>query len=465
MAVKQNVAMAAFSQAGCTVIAQSLCEITNGWLALADTEAGKRLVTAVKGTNPLQRRQVEKTVNIKGVDVDIMALTPINAAEVRHIVKWTAPVACGVKGTSVGFADYLNMGDAFLTEVFAKKQMRPVLIDMSPAALAAVGLNLMTAMDTVTWSVLEAGYRDGYGACAADLQVQTENFHGFDFNADIYKALGAGYKTIGLDCSDKVDLSIEKLTDEQVEKRFEEFNDVFRAAVDASYLKVEFKVGNNKISFQPVALHRIVLEYGEAIMHIQNVYNTFLKSAPWEIDFEVAISKPGKNLTPEEHCLIANEMQRNGIKVAAVCLDAATEGEAFQENLSMHCDIAETYGYRLSIKNADKALQNPGTVMKAMKGKVHFKANNILLLSAVKMIAANNPELYAKLAAAVGADTMDAAAICSSGTCGIYAEGYSKFLAADTELAAEIKAYIVAHKDAYADVVKQNLEKNFLKRF
>lgn len=464
MALKQALAIEALKQAGCEIIAASLCEISNGWLALVNTEAGKKLATAVKGENPLRRRLVEKTENYKGIDVDIMALVPINAAEVRHIVKWTAPIACGVKGTSVGFTDYLNLGNAFLTELFAKKQMRPVLIDISPENLKAAGLNLMTAMDTVTWKILECGYKGGYGAAAAEMQVQTENFHGFDFNADIYKALGTGYKTIGLECSDKIDLNIEKLTDEQVEKRFEQFNDVFRAAVDASYLKVEFKVGNSKVSFQPAELHRIVLEYGEAIMHIQNVYNTFLKSAPWEIDFEISISKPGKTLTPQEHCLIANELQRNSIKVAALCLDAATDAEALQKDLQVHCDIAETYGYRLSIKNADIAMPEPAAAMKALKGKLHFKANNILWMSAVKMLAANNKELYAKLAAAVNAEAVDAEAICGSETAKALCKNYAQVLE-NSALLEEIKAYIIANMSTYEDSVKQNVANCFLKRF
>lgn len=464
MALKQVLAVEAFKQANCEVIPASLCEITNGWLALVNTEAGKRLATAVKGDNPLVRRQVERTESYKGIDVDVMQLVPVNAAEVRHNVKWTAPIASGVKGTSVGFTDYLNLGDAFLTELFAKKQMRPILIDVSPKSLQAAGLNLMTAMDTVTWSVLESGYKGGFGAAAADLQVQTENFHGFDFNADIYKALGAGYKTIGLECSDKIDLSIEKLTDEQVEKRFEQFNDVFRAAVDASYLKVEFKVGESKVSFEPVELHRIVLEYGEAIMHIQNVYNTFLKSAPWEIDFEISLSKPGKTLTPQEHCLIANELQRNSIKVAALCIDAANDAEALKDNMQIHCDIAETYEYRLSFKNADIAMPDPSVAMKALKGKVNFKANNILWMSAVKMIAANNTDLYGKMAAAVNAEAVAADAICGSATAQALCKGYAQILA-DSALLAEIKEYIQANMSIYEDTVKQNIANCFLKRF
>lgn len=463
MALKQTVAVEALKQVAGEIVGNSLCEITNGWLALVQTESGKKLATAVKGENPLRRRQPEKSEKIKGVDVDIMPLTPINALEVRHALKWTAPMTCGTKGTSIGFSNYLNMNPAFLADIFAKKQIRPVLVDLTSEAGAAVGLDIVNALDTATWGILEAGNREGYGALAAELKIKAENFAGFNFDEEIYKALMYGYNSIGLDCSDKIDLGIEKLTDEQVEKRFEQFNDVFRAAVDASYLKVEFKVGENKVSFQPAELHRIVLEYGEAIMHIQNVYKTFLKSAPWDIDFEIAISKPGKTLTPQEHCLIANELQRNDIKVAALCMDAACDTQ-LNDNIAIHADIAGTYGYRLSIKNADIALVSPAAVMKATKGKVHFKLNNIMWMSAVKYIAANNAELHAKIAAAIASEVKAGEAICGTPACKEFAQGYAKALAVGTELAAEIKTYIMNNKDEYEAAVKQNLTECFLKR-
>ena len=181
--------------------------------------------------------------------------------------------------------------------------------------------------------MLEEGYKEGYGANAAGLKTEEE----------IVKALLYGYSMIGFDCSDKIDLGIEKLSDEAVDKRFEQFNETFRAAVHASYLNAEFKVGTSKITFTENQLHRIVLEYGEAIMHIQFIYNSYLKNTPWDIDFELDLSKPGKVLTPQEHYLIGNELQRNGIKLSSICLDPLKDSEAVNDNLQLHCEIADTF--------------------------------------------------------------------------------------------------------------------------
>ena len=126
---------------------------------------------------------------------------------------------------------------------------------------------------------------------------------------------------IGLDCSDKINLQIEKMSDAEVEKRYNDFPQEFRDAMQGSYLEANFQVGSEVIHFEPEQLRCIVLEYGEAIMHAQFIYNSYLKNTPWEIDFELLISKEGKLLSPQEHYLIANELQRNGIKFAALGLN------------------------------------------------------------------------------------------------------------------------------------------------
>lgn len=60
-----------------------------------------------------------------------MALNANNAALVRRYVKWTAPTACGTKGASIGFSDWLGEADAVVAELFGKRQLKPVLVDFT----------------------------------------------------------------------------------------------------------------------------------------------------------------------------------------------------------------------------------------------------------------------------------------------------------------------------------------------
>ena len=443
MALNQKAALEALREAAGEVIEASLCEVQGAWLALVNTVQGKRLAYAVQGEGALNKlwKDIEQTIDAGKVQVSVMQLNANNAAVVRRYVKWAAPKACGSKGTSLGFSDWLGEADAVVSSAFSKRQLKPVLVDFTPEDSEALQRNFLEAVDTATWGVLEAGYREGYGANAAGLKTEEE----------IVKALLYGYSMIGFDCSDKINLEIEKLSDEAVDKRFEQFNDTFRAAVHASYLNAEFKAGSSKITFSENELHRIVLEYGEAIMHIQFIYNSYLKNTPWDIDFELSLSKPGKVLTPQEHYLIANELQRNGIKLSAICLDGLKDGRTLSENLQLHCEIADTFGYRLSFANADIVLADPGLAMKYLKGKVHFKLNNVLWLSAVRLAAAKNTPLYDKLCALAGTDGSDE---------GLLAASYETVLNPKTEgnVAAEMKAFIAEHKQEYVQQVLSKVE-------
>lgn len=451
MALKQALACAAIEKAAGQIINKSLCEAAGAWLCLANTAEGKKLVCAANDESAmLQMFAVENKVEENGVTIYIMALNPNNAAVVRRFVKWAAPKACGTKGTSIGFSDWLGTADAFVADLFVNRQMKPVLVEYTPEDSALLKRNFLEAVDTATWGILEKGYKEGYGANAAGLKTEEE----------IVKALLYGYSMVGFDCSEKINLSIEKLSQEEINKRFNQFNDQFRNAMKESYLNAEFKVGSSKLTFAEEDLYRIVLEYGEAIMHVQFIYNSYLKNTPWDIDFELSLSKPGKILTPQEHYLIANELQRNGIKLAAICIDGVQDQEALHANLQLHCEIADTFGYRLSFRNADLAVENPAAAVKYLKNKVHFKLNNILWLAALQLIAEKDAALLKKIADILGLEAVQAEELTASSEIGRkYALGYGTVLNHENALAAEIKDFVGQNKAEYATKVTQLTEK------
>lgn len=455
MALKQAQACNAIEKAVGKIINKSLCEVGGAWLCLVNTDAGKRLVCAANDdVLLLSMCSVENSLEHEGVKISVMQLNPNNAAVVRRFVKWAAPKACGNKGTSIGFSDWVGAADAFAADLFVNRQLKPVLVEYTADDSAALKRNFLEAVDTATWGIMEKGYKEGYGANASGLKTEE----------DIVKALLYGYSMIGFDCSDKINLDIEKLSDEEISKKFNQFNDQFRSAIDSSYLNAEFKVGADSISYTAEELHRIVLEYGEAIMHVQFIYNSYLKNTPWDIDFELSLSKPGKVLTPQEHYLIANELQRNGIKLASVCVDGLQDQQALQDNLQLHCEIADTFGYRLSFCNADLTVNNPALAAKYLKNKVHFKLNNILWLAGLQLIAEKDAGLMEKIASAAHLEVPEAAElVCESEAGKKYAVSYREVLNPEKgNLAADIKDFLLTNREEYATKVTKNTEK-FLK--
>ena len=443
MAIKQALAVKTMeAAAGGKVVSASLSEVTNGWVALVIKAADKKLVCVTQGECPLTAMwAVENSCEQDGLHVDIMSLNANNAAVIRRFVKWAAPSACGTKGTSIGFSDWLGAAGGCIAPLFVKKQVKPVLAEYSAADSVLLKRNFLEAVDAATWGVFETGYKEGYGA----------NAEGLKSEEDIVKALLYGYSMFGLDCSDKINLQIEKMSDAEVEKRYNDFPQEFRDAMQGSYLEANFQVGSEVIHFEPEQLRRIVLEYGEAIMHAQFIYNSYLKNTPWEIDFELLISKEGKLLSPQEHYLIANELQRNGIKFAALGLNTLDEAQLLQEMLQTHAAIADTFGYRLSFLHADLTLKDLGAVAKTLKGKVHFKLSSVLWLAAWETVLKLAPQLACQMRDYAGLAETDAL-IPQTETGKAYALSYKTLLAPEAgNFADQVKEVLAVNHAAYSE--------------
>lgn len=447
MAIKQVTAVQAMEEiTHGKVVTESVSEVQGAWLALVDTEAGRVLACAYKGECQFAALFAKKeSAQSGGLNVDVMELNPNNAAVVRRYLKWTAPQAQNGKGISVAFSDWLGAAAAYAAPQFKLRQARPVLVDYAAANADVLKRNFLEAVDTATWGVLELGYKEGYGANAAGLTTEEE----------IVKALLYGYSMIGFDCSDKIDTKIEALNADEVAGKYNQLPEEFRNAMKGSYLEADFKAGDTIVHFEPEVLQRIVLEFGEAIMHIQYIYNTYLKNTPWDIDFELRLAKPDKLMTPQELYLISNELQRNGIKMASMELDAA-KAAADPEGMKVYGEIAATFGYRLSLFNADLYAAELGALAKALKGQVCFKAGNLLWLAALNVVKSQDEALVGEMQAFAGLPELTATKILPADeTSCAWALAYKKLLNPEAGFAAKIKAVLAADTAAYKAEVEK----------
>lgn len=446
MAIKQVTAVQAIEEiTKGKIVPASLNEMQGAWLALADTAAGRVLACAYTGECAAAALFAKKdSGKVKNITVDVMELNPNNAAVVRRYLKWAAPQAQGGKGVSIAFSDWLGCAGAYAAPQFKLRQARPVLVDYAAANTDILKRNFLEAVDTATWGVLELGYKEGYGANAAGLTTEEE----------IVKALLYGYSMIGFDCSDKIDGKIEAMSADEVAAKYSQLPEEFRDALKGSYLEADFKAGGMVVHFEPEVLQRIVLEFGKAIMHIQYIYNTYLKNTPWQIDFELKLAKPDKLMTPQELYFISNELQRNGIKMASMELDAA-QAAADKEGMHVYGEIAATFGYRLSLFNADLYAEDLGALAKALKGQVCLKAGNVLWLAALEIVKNSDAALLAEMQSFANLpDFADMQILPANEENLAWAQAYGKLLAPETGFAAKIKTVLTANDAAYREAVQ-----------
>jgi len=395
MAIKRDIAEKLMGAKG-NLISSSFSVIPDGFLGLVDDNEGRHLAVVCGEKSEWNKAwkgaEFETVDEHKKIKMGMFPLNPNNAALVRRLVGWASPSSCGVNGISVAFSDWLGVVNSQLPNLFVHKQVKPVLVDFTPENSVVLQRNFLEAMDTATWSVLSSGYKGGWAANAAGLKTEEE----------IVKALLYGYSGIGVDCSDKIDRSVEALTVEESEKRFGELDKDFKEAIDKSYLDAEFQVGDVKVKFEEKALHRMVLEFGQAIMFLQNMYKDYLDDTPWDLDFEVDLSRCDKALTPQEHYFLANELKRAAVKFDTLCVNARTFKKEMEENLAYHAGIAKAFDYRMSFTDTALAFDDLATVAKEFNQRINLKLTHLLWLAALRTIAKADGALLQKIAERAG---------------------------------------------------------------
>ena len=446
MAIKRDMAEKLMNEKG-NLISASFSVIPDGFLGLVDDSGGRHLAVVCGEKSEWNKAwkgaEFETVEEHKKIKMGLFPLNPNNAALVRRLAGWAAPSSCGVNGISVAFSDWLGVVNSKLPALFVHKQIKPVLVDYTPENSNLLQRNFLEAMDTATWSVLSSGYKGGWAANAAGLKTEEE----------IVKALLYGYSGIGVDCSDKIDRSVEELSVEETEKRFGEFDKDFKEAIDKSYLDAEFQVGDVKIRFEEKALHRMVLEFGQAIMFLQNMYKDYLDDTPWDLDFEVDLSRCHKVLTPQEHYFLANERKRAAVKFDTLCVNADTFKKEMEENLAYHAGIAKAFDYRMSFADAVPAFDNLAAVAKSFNQRVNFKLTHVLWLAALQTIAGTEGILLKQIADRAGLAVPKAEELDFEQEAGIaFATAYDKVLGAEEgKEKLPVKEAVEKEKDLYEE--------------
>ena len=456
MAIKKEFAEKLMGARG-EVVTPSFSVIPDGYLALVNTGEGRKVavVCTAKAEHGAQWKGAAfETVDdpkARKVQSGFFPLIPNNAALVRRLVSWAAPSSCGVNGVSVAFSDWLGVINSQLPVLFEHKQIKPVLVDFTPAESTALHCNFLEPMDAATWSVLSSGYKGGWSANAAALKDE----------GDIVKALLYDYSGVGIDCSDRVDRSVETWTDDEVQKKFGELDRDFKEAIDKSYLDAEFKLGDDKLTFEEISLHRMVLEYGQAIMFLQKMYKDYLSDTPWDRDFEVDMSNCDKAMTPQEHYFVANELKRAAVKFDTLCVDAVVVKDELDRNLKLHAAIAKAFDYRLSFTNTALAFDDLEDVTKSFNRKINFKLTNVLWLAALQTVAETEPSLLASIAERIDRPVPAREELSPADPAGIaFATSYDRILAGPGEkdkdplgIRAAVEKHLGTYEGKLADLV------------
>ena len=321
------------------------------------------------------------------------ALTNENAAALMALFPYTKPVSHRGHPFTLGLGDRLGLATPGHVRAIAGYGCFPIFAQQSIRELNLTNRSFTDVISAAAFGVFQEGYKGGYGADGDHLKTKDE----------ISYALSSGCSMITLDCSEHIDIKAAALSDAEIEAVYAEIPADVRAHYEEVYLGKELPcIGT--LSAQE--LRRIVVVFWRAVRHAVDCYRHIQAVRTIDVDFELSIDETLTITTPAEHFVVANELAQQSIIPASVAphfSGAFEKGVEYAGNLNdfardfvVHQQIADHFGYKLSVHSGSDKFSVFSTVGRVTKGHVHVKTAGTNWLEAVAVVAERDPELYRK---------------------------------------------------------------------
>lgn len=377
---------------------ESINELDDNLFFMVRFRSDKKLVIIEKNpTDAIKDFNEEKVVKIEGKKIKINSLNHANAAALRKVFPYTNPVAFGKKGISMGLGDRLGLASPGHLRLIKNTDIKPVLAQQSIRELDLTHRTYQDILDSASWAVFQEGYKKGFGADGDHLKIED----------DVKMALDLGFTMITLDCSEKINNDVPSMSHEDVEKAYNNLEKDYTEKVEKDYLGKEFVIGESKISYDKKTLQQIVLIYCDALEFTRHIFFDIVKPTGKAIDFELSIDETQTPTSPEAHFFVASELEKMGVEVNSVAprfcgefqkgIDYIGDLEQFEKEFKAHSDIADNFGYKLSIHSGSDKFKVFPIIGKYTNGRVHVKTAGTNWLEAMRIIALKAPALFRKI--------------------------------------------------------------------
>ncbi len=306
---------------------------------------------------------------------------PMNYDTARALWKllpWTAPRRVLAHERTFGTGDRLGIAAIGQLRAVESYDVLPVLAQQSMRELTLTGRTYRDVLADVTFQVLKAGYRRGYGADGDHLK-----------NADdILAAIEDGVTMITLDCSEHIHCE-RSSAPVSPERR-------------SRYLSGDITVGSCRLHFTPETLALAEAIFSEAIDFAVDIYHRCIEGR--EVDFEISMDETDLSTTPEQHYFVANELRLAGIPFVTLAprfcgefqkgIDYIGDLAQFNEEIVVHAAIADALGYKLSIHSGSDKFSVFPAIGKATHERFHTKTAGTSWLEAMRLVALRAPVLF-----------------------------------------------------------------------
>lgn len=361
---------------------------------LAKYNDDKMLV--VRGGDYFTEFNGEDTV-IDGETVKICTLSLENVNRLRKIFPWLNPVSAKGKSISIGLGDRLGLASAGHIQTIKETGIFPVLAQQSMRELNLTGRTYPEVLKDAIVAVFQEGYKDGFGADGDHLKHFSE----------VQEAINDGFTMITLDCSEHINNDVDRMSDDEVSRLYNEFPEDIRAYFESKYLGQSFDIDEFTIIFTAEDLMRTVLIYNESINFAATVYHNAIKACGRDIDFEVSIDETLSTTSPQAHLFTATELLDKGVVIRSLAprfygefqkgIDYVGDITQFSKEFEKHYKIANKLGYKISVHSGSDKFSVFPIIGSTTDGKYHLKTAGTNWLEAVRVIAVKEPSLYRRI--------------------------------------------------------------------
>ena len=377
---------AAAEALGLKIYPKSVDEAENTLCAIVKN-AGNEKCLAVVG---------ERAGDFNGVEQDGVRFCPMteeNAKALMGLFPYTKPVSHRGHPFTFGMGDRLGIATPGHVRAIADYDVFPIFAQQSIRELNLTNRTFPGVIAAAAFGVFQEGYKGGYGADGDHLKTKEE----------IKYAIESGCSMITLDCSEHIDIKAAALSDEEIAKVYAEIPEDVRAHYEATYLGQELPILGTLAAEE---LRRIVVVFWRAVNHAVSCYQYIEEIRTADVDFELSIDETLTITTPAEHFIVANELALQHITPDSVAphfsgefekgIEYAGDLNAFARDFVVHQEIADHFGYKLSVHSGSDKFSVFSTVGRVTKGHVHVKTAGTNWLEAVAVVAERDPQLYRK---------------------------------------------------------------------
>lgn len=372
-------------------------------LSNTDLFVYERSVDEADGTvAALVRRGLEKRLAVAGERADaftgteenglkLCPLTNENAKALMQLFPYAKPASHKGHRFTMGFGDRLGLASPGHIRALGDHHIYPVLAQQSIRELNLTHRTFADVISAAAFNVFQEGYKKGYGADGDHLKTKDE----------IKYALESGCTMVTLDCSEHIHQQAVTFPKEGIDALYAQLPEAVRAHYEGVYLNKTLPVIG---ALSAEELRRIVIVFHEGIEHAISCYRYIDEIKTVAVDFELSIDETLTITTPAEHFVVGNELHNAGITPISVAphfsgafekgIEYAGDLNAFARDFVVHQQIADHFGYKLSLHSGSDKFAVFSTVGRVTKGYVHVKTAGTSWLEAMRVVAEVNPDLY-----------------------------------------------------------------------